>query len=75
MHFTEDDFLMQICSEHIPVTVFLIGGIKLQGIISSFDRHTLFLRRDGHTQMIYKSAVSTVMPAAAVSPLGDVELI
>ena len=66
MSFTEEAFLKKISEEKIPVTVFLIGGIKLQGIIVDFDAKTIFLRRDGHTQMIYKEAVSTVMPSSPV---------
>ena len=48
------------------MTVFLINGVKLQGVISSFDNFCLLLRRDGHVQLVYKHAVSTVMPSAAV---------
>ncbi len=66
MSFTEEAFLKKINTDEIPVTVFLIGGIKLQGIIVSFDEKTIFLRRDGHTQMIYKAAVSTVMPSSPI---------
>ncbi len=66
MSFTEEAFLQKINTDEIPVTVFLIGGIKLQGIIVAFDEKTIFLRRDGHTQMIYKSAVSTVMPSSPI---------
>lgn len=66
MSFTEEAFLSKIHEEEIPVTIFLIGGIKLQGIIVSSDKKAIFLRRDGHTQMIYKAAVSSVMPSAAV---------
>lgn len=66
MSYTEEAFLKKINEEEIPVTIFLIGGIKLQGIIVSFDEKTIFLRRDGHTQMIFKAAVSTVMPSAPI---------
>ena len=52
--------------EEISVTVFLVNGVKLQGIITFFDNETLLLRRDGHTQLIYKHAVSTIMPGEAV---------
>lgn len=48
------------------MTVFLINGVKLQGIITWFDENSLLLRRDGHTQLIYKHAVSTIMPSTAV---------
>ena len=45
-----------------PVTVFLVNGVKLQGIITWFDNFSVLLRRDGHTQLVYKHAISTVMP-------------
>tara|TARA_B100000676_G_scaffold306843_1_gene363938 strand:+ start:685 stop:906 length:222 start_codon:yes stop_codon:yes gene_type:complete len=48
------------------VTVFLINGVKLQGIISWFDNFSVLLRRDGHTQLIYKHAISTVMPSGPI---------
>ena len=48
------------------VTVFLVNGVKLQGIITWFDDASLLLRRDGHTQLIYKHAVSTIMPGDMV---------
>ena len=62
----ETDFLSDIKDNKIAVTVFLINGVKLQGIITFFDENTLLLRRDGHTQLIFKHAVSTIMPSQAV---------
>ncbi len=59
-------FLDKIISEKLPVTVFLLCSIKLQGIITAHDENTLLLRRDGHTQLIYKHAVSTIMPVEAI---------
>ena len=61
-----NDFLIKLQKEEISVTVFLVNGVKLQGIITFFDDETLLLRRDGHTQLIYKHAVSTIMPGEAV---------
>ena len=46
-----------------PVTVFLVNGVKLQGIITWFDNYAVLLRRDAHSQLVYKHAISTVMPA------------
>ncbi len=66
----QEDFLENIRKNKISVTVFLVNGVKLQGIITWFDSFSLLLRRDGHTQLIYKHAVSTIMPAEAV----DVEI-
>ena len=59
-------FLNHVRKNKVPVTIFLINGVKLQGNISSFDNFCLLLRRDGHVQLVYKHAVSTVMPSAAV---------
>ncbi|MEE8333185.1 MAG: RNA chaperone Hfq, partial [Alphaproteobacteria bacterium] len=49
-----------------PVTVFLVNGVKLQGIITWFDNFCVLLRRDGHSQLVYKHAISTVMPVAPI---------
>lgn len=62
----QDAFLNHIRKNKIPVTVFLINGVKLQGGISSFDNNTILLKREGHVQLIYKHAVSTLMPHGPV---------
>lgn len=62
----QNDFLNDIKDNKIAVTVFLINGVKLQGVITWFDDNSLLLRRDGHTQLVYKHAVSTIMPVQAV---------
>ena len=62
----QDDFLNNIRKNKISVTVFLVNGVKLQGLITWFDSFSLLLRRDGHTQLIYKHAISTIMPSEAV---------
>ena len=62
----QEDFLNDLKKNKVSVTVFLINGVKLQGIITWFDENSLLLRRDGHTQLIYKHAVSTIMPSIAV---------
>jgi host factor-I protein len=61
-----NDFISKLQKEEISVTVFLVNGVKLQGIVTHFDDESLLLRRDGHTQLIYKHAVSTIMPGEAV---------
>ena len=61
-----NEFMTKLQKEEISVTVFLVNGVKLQGIITHFDAESLLLRRDGHTQLIYKHAVSTIMPGEAV---------
>lgn len=63
---SKSDFLAKLKNDEISVTVFLVNGVKLQGIITSFDDTMLLLRRDGHTQLVYKHAVSTIMPSEAV---------
>ena len=67
----QDVFLYHIRKTKTPVTVYLICGVKLQGIITWFDNFSMLLRRDGHTQLVYKHAVSTIMPAVPVSLFDD----
>ena len=62
----QSDFLNDLRKNKVSVTVFLVNGVKLQGIITWFDSFSLLLRRDGHTQLIYKHAVSTIMPSTPV---------
>ncbi len=62
----QDVFLNHIRKNKTPVTVFLVNGVKLQGIISWFDNISVLLRRDGHSQLVYKHAISTVMPAGPI---------
>lgn len=62
-----NDFLDDLKEDKVAVTVFLINGVKLQGIITSHDDESLLLRRDGHTQLVYKHAVSTIMPSIALN--------
>ena len=62
----QDTFLNHVRKQKVPVTIFLVNGVKLQGVITWFDNFCLLLRRDGHVQLVYKHAVSTVMPSAAV---------
>jgi host factor-I protein len=66
MNKVQSEFFDDLINEKISVTVFLINGVKLQGIITKQDEGSLLLRRDGHTQLVYKHAVSTVMPSVAV---------
>jgi host factor-I protein len=59
----QDIFLNTLRKSKTPVTMFLVKGVKLQGIITWFDNFSVLLRRDGQSQLIYKHAISTVMPA------------
>lgn len=58
----QDIFLNQVRKTKAPVTLFLVNGVKLQGIITWFDSFSVLLRRDNHSQLVYKHAISTVMP-------------
>jgi host factor-I protein len=71
MNKVQSEFFEDIIAGKIAVTVFLINGVKLQGIITQQDEESLLLRRDGHTQLVYKHAVSTVMPSVAVNIAAD----
>ena len=62
----QDTFLNHIRKNKTPVTVFLVNGVKLQGIITWFDNFSVLLRRDAHSQLVYKHAISTVMPAGPI---------
>ena len=62
----QDVFLNHIRKNKAPVTVFLVNGVKLQGVITWFDNFSVLLRRDGHAQLVYKHAISTVMPAQPI---------
>ena len=59
----QDTFLNHVRKNKIPLTIFLVNGVKLQGVITWFDNFSVLLRRDGHSQLVYKHAISTVMPA------------
>jgi host factor-I protein len=63
----QDVFLNQLRKSKISVTIFLINGVKLQGMITWFDNFCVLLRRDGQSQLVYKHAVSTIMPATSVN--------
>jgi host factor-I protein len=63
----QDVFLNKIRKEKMTVTVFLVNGVKLQGIVTWFDNFSLLLRRDSHVQLVYKHAISTIMPGGPLS--------
>lgn len=62
----QDVFLNAVRKSKTPLTVFLINGVKLQGVVTWFDNFCLLLHRDGQSQLVYKHAISTIMPTAAV---------
>lgn len=67
----QDAFLNQVRKQKIPLTIFLVNGVKLNGIVSWFDNFSLLLKRDGIGQLVYKSAISTIMPSTPVLMAGD----
>ena len=62
----QDLFLNYLRKEKMPVTMFLVKGVKLQGIVTWFDNFSILLRRDGQSQLVYKHAISTIMPSQPV---------
>jgi host factor-I protein len=59
----QDHFLNSVRRGKLPVTIYLVKGVKLQGVITWFDAFSLLLRREGASQLVYKHAISTIMPA------------
>ncbi len=70
----QDVFLNHLRKNKNPVTLFLVNGVKLQGIVTWFDNFSVLLRRDAHSQLVYKHAISTVMPINPVQ-LFDAEIV
>ena len=62
----QDQFLNHLRRDKTPVTMFLVKGVKLQGIVTWFDNFSILLRRDGQSQLVYKHAISTIMPSVPV---------
>ncbi|MBP6363025.1 MAG: RNA chaperone Hfq [Novosphingobium sp.] len=62
----QDQFLNLLRKHKTPVTMFLVKGVKLQGIVTWFDNFSILLRRDGQSQLVYKHAISTIMPSVPV---------
>ena len=63
----QETFLNQLRKDKLSVTVFLINGVKLQGIITCFDNFSILLKRDSHIQLVYKHSISTIMPSESIS--------
>jgi host factor-I protein len=66
----QEPFLNQLRKERIPVSIFLVNGIKLQGTVDSFDQFVVLLR-NSVSQMVYKHAISTIVPSRPVRLSGD----
>ena len=69
----QEVFLNNVRKSHAAVTVFLVNGVKLQGVITWFDNFSILLRRDGASQLVYKHAISTIMPTQPLSFFEDEE--
>lgn len=67
----QDAFLNNVRKSKISLTIFLVNGVKLTGIVTWFDNFCLLLRRDGHSQLVYKHAISTIMPSEPVRMFED----
>ena len=67
----QDNFLNAIRKTKNPVTLFLVNGVKLQGVITWFDNFSVLLRREGTVQLVYKHAISTVMPSLPLDLMGE----
>ncbi|MBI1261752.1 MAG: RNA chaperone Hfq [Rhizobiales bacterium] len=65
-HNLQDTFLNHVRKNKTNLTIFLVNGVKLQGVVTWFDNFCVLLRRDGHSQLVYKHAISTIMPAQPV---------
>ena len=62
----QEVFLNNVRKSHAAVTVFLVNGVKLQGVITWFDNFSILLKRDQHVQLVYKHAISTIMPVGSI---------
>ncbi len=62
----QDAFLNSVRKAKMPLTIFLINGVKLQGVVTWFDNFCVLLRRDGQVQLVYKHAISTIMPSGPI---------
>ena len=69
----QDTFLNSVRKSKTPLTIFLVNGVKLQGIVTWFDNFCVLLRRDGQSQLVYKHAISTIMPNQPVQLFEDAD--
>ena len=67
----QDNFLNTVRKTKNPVTLFLVNGVKLQGVITWFDNFSVLLRREGTVQLVYKHAISTIMPSLPIDLHGE----
>lgn len=67
----QDIFLNQVRKEHVPITIFLVNGFQIKGIVKGFDSYIIVIESDGKQQMIYKHAISTILPSKPVNFLSN----
>ena len=67
----QDYFLNTIRKEKASVTVFLVNGVKLQGVVTWFDNFSILLKREDHVQLVYKHAISTICPLTPIPMNGE----
>lgn len=65
----QDSFLNQVRRDNISVTIYLVNGFQLKGLVKGFDNYTIILDSDGRQQMVYKHAVSTIIPVVKIETL------
>lgn len=63
----QDQFLNQLRKDHAIATIFLVNGFQIRGVVTAFDAFVIFLLADGKQEMIYKHAVSTIIPSNSVT--------
>lgn len=63
----QDAFLNQIRRDKVPVTIYLINGFQIKGIIKGFDNFTAIVEQEGRSQMVYKHAISTIAPVRSIN--------
>ena len=67
----ENSFLDYVCSNKMPLTIFLMNGVKLQGVVTQLADNVMVLSRDGHAQLVYKHSIATVMPNGSVELMAE----
>ncbi len=70
----QDSFLNLVRKENVPVTIYLVNGFQLKGLVKGFDSFTVIMEMDGKQQLVYKHAISTVAPARAINhPIAEIK--
>ncbi len=69
----QDTFLNHVRKNKTTLTIFLVNGVKLQGVVTWFDSFCVLLRRDGHSQLVYKHAISTIMPGHPIQLMEETQ--